>query len=150
MQTLDADRAGLTGNAAVSTSQNLKSFTVSAGTLSAVGKSFRCYSGGNFVPVNTTETISFSTNVGSSPSPTLGFTPTSTLTGFRIQEMTSTVVTSGSSGSWGCTERTEVMDGAGVSHVSINAAQPGAELTLAGDYSVYRHALRRITRGKIT
>jgi len=45
--------------------------------------------------------------------------------------MTCTVVTAGSSGSWGCTGRTEVVDGAGVSHVSISAAQPGANLTLA-------------------
>ena len=118
VQTLDADGSQLTVNAAVSTSQNLKSFTISAGILNAVGKSFRFYSGGNFVPVNTTERITFSANVGSSPSPILGFTPTSTLTGFWIREMTSTVVTSGSSGSWGSTGRTEVMGGAGVSHVS--------------------------------
>ena len=39
MQTLDADSARLTVNAAVSTRQNLKSFMVFAGTLNAVGKS---------------------------------------------------------------------------------------------------------------
>lgn len=133
VQTLTSDGTTTTVNAAVTSNQNLKSYSVVASTLNAVPKTIRVRGQGQFIPVNTTETVTVNSTWGSGAPFALqiSIVPAGTGAGNWLSEWLCVTTATGSSGTSSCSGQITIADSTGVTKTVLLESSITNNLTIA-------------------